>query len=335
MRILFNRDGSGTLGAQELSEITGSYYANNNFPKIRMDVELQTEKLIKLIGPEVYKLAEDTYYGTIADEKYNDLVKHIQLPIAVAAVLKFNQTNIVSHEDGGRKLKLNRDKESVPWEWMFDRDDQAHERKAFAAIDRLIDFLDASDLEQWKNSEAQKLTRGLFVNSVSVFQASYPIDDSGRFFHQVTPFIAEVERNTIRKALGTLSYKTLLAWHQNIEKETDQSSPDAVAGDLDNSLLLALIRECVPLLTMVIAVQRFSLSVLPEGVVQQFKSMNQSTNASQAALEETRRRFILSLQEQANEKLDELKLYIQSADVNASNYDLLPSNPRGQKFFRT
>lgn len=335
MKILFNKDQTGSTGADELSAITGSYYANNNFPKIEMKLILETEKIIQVIGPAVYKLAEDCYYGTGDSEQYQELVRHIQLPVAISAVMRFNKGNIVSHEDSGRKLKLDKDNESVPWEWMLDRDDEAHERDAFAAVDRLINYLDASGLQEWKDSEAQKLTRGLFVNSTAVFERTYPIDNSGRFFYKVTPFISEVERNTIRKALGNIRYKDLLKWHQELDHSSDSEEDVATGGDLDKSLLLTLIRYCVPLLTMVIAVQRFSLLVLPEGVVQQYKSMNQTGNASQAALEETRRRFIYSLQKQADEKLDELKAYIQSADVNAMNYDLLPNNPCGQKFFRT
>jgi hypothetical protein len=340
MKILFNKntvEAQGLTGAGELSEITGSYYANNDFSKIRMDVILETEKVIRLIGPEIYEVAEDFYYEkqtTVVDR--SELLEHIRLPIAIAAATKFYQGNIISHEDTGRKLKLDKNKESIGWEWMYDRDDEAHERKANDALDRLINYLDASGLTQWKNSAVQKSTRSLFINNTTTFQNTYPIDDSGRFYYKVVPFIAEIERTKIKLALGSVKYKELLAWHQDLNKtDSVPEEDDASLNDLDNSLLLALIRECVPLLTMVVAVQRFAISVLPDGVVQQFMSMMQGRKASQPALDETRRLFLISLQAQANQKFDELKKYIKSADVNASNWDLLPKNECGQKYFRT
>ena len=299
-----------------------------------MDIILETEKVIKLIGPAVYKLAEDFYYSAEPTGDHLELMEHIQLPIAIAAVSKYNQQNILSHEDVGRKLKLDKTKESIGWEWMYDRDDEAHERKAFSALDRLINFLDASGLAAWQNSDARKSTKRLFINNTAVFERTYPIDDSGRFYYKLVPFIDEIERNAIKDALGSIRYKSLLQWFQSTDP-TDTTDEEVITGGLDNNLLLALIRDCVPLLTMAVAVQRFSLSILPEGVVQQFRSMSQGRNASQAVLEETRQKFIHSLQLQADKKLDKLKKYIRSADVDASNYDLLPNNPCGQKFFRT
>jgi len=330
MKLLFNKADNG---AEELKNLTGSYYENNDFSKIKTDILLESEKIRDLVGSEVYQLAEDAYYESEPlEEPARDLMEHIQIPIAFLAAHKFYQGTILSHEDVGRKIKIDKESESMGWEWMYDRDDAANERKAFATIDRLIKFLDLSDLSQWKDSPSQKATRNLFVNSTKIFQATYPIDNSGRFYYTVVPFIAKIERQEIKKAIGSDRYTSLLAWHKNIENDgNDAPTPE----DIDNSAVLALIRECVPLMVMAVAVRRLAINVLPEGVVQQFRSMMQTAKASQAATPELIRQFTLKMDVAAEKAFDELKKHIKSSDPTVGVYPLIPDNPPCQKVFRT
>lgn len=330
MRLLFNKE---STGSSELKQLTGSYYANNDFSKISTDLTLETEKVIALVSPAVYQLAEDWYWGVENAGDYKDLAEHLQLAIAYAATFRYYQTTIVSHESAGRKLKHDKASETIPWEWMFDRDDQAHERKAFETVDRLISFLNRSGLQQWNDSPAQKATRKLFVNTTKVFHDTYPIDNSGRFYYTVVPFITKIETGEIRKAVGTEKYLDLLSWHQNLENDALPDQPTET--DLDNSMLLALIRESVPLMAMSVALQRFSLNVLPYCVVQQFSSMMQTSKASQAATQDLIRNYAESLSRAGSDALEELKLYINRSNPAAGKYQLMPPNPAEQKFFRT
>ena len=50
--MIFNKDDNGS---RELRELTGNYYANNDFNKIITDIELATEEISALIGVELYK----------------------------------------------------------------------------------------------------------------------------------------------------------------------------------------------------------------------------------------------------------------------------------------
>lgn len=324
MKILFNKNSNGAV---ELKEITGSYYANNDFKKIQSEILDKTEKIINLVGEDVYELAEDFYHGNDhSDENLQALTQHLQLAIAYGAAVDFFRLNIVSHEDSGRKLKLGQN-EKMPWEWMLDRDDEIHQQKANAAIDRLIAYLDKSDLQEWKDSDAQKATRALFVNNTLLFDSIYPIDKSGYFFHSILPFIGEVQRTQIMPALGPQKYLELLQFHQNSDNSGNSE-------DADLELLLVLVQQVIPLLTILIAVERLSISVMPYGLVQQFKSERQTKNAGLIATEDAIKKFSLRLDRSAQRAFDIMKKQVNS-DFDYDDYPLLPDNPEDQKFFRT
>lgn len=129
--MIFNRDHNG---AEELRNLTGNYYANNEFNKIRSDVKAATYSLCRIIGDAVYNRALQAYTnkeesgtdeGQIADvDKFIGLV---QRPIAIMATLQMYRKNDVSHEDSGRKVVVASDgTDKIPWEWQLDRDDTIH-----------------------------------------------------------------------------------------------------------------------------------------------------------------------------------------------------------------
>ena len=62
--MIFNKNDNGS---RELRELTGNYYANNDFNKIITDIELATEEISALIGVELYKKVEGWYKETKDD----------------------------------------------------------------------------------------------------------------------------------------------------------------------------------------------------------------------------------------------------------------------------
>jgi hypothetical protein len=341
MKLLFNEKILPAVGSQppqksgpqELKELTGSYYANNDWSRVKMDVVIESENLIKFIGDSVYNLAADFYLENAAPERtpafdYQDFLDHLRYPIAIAAVNRFYQGNIVSHEDTGRKLKLDKNKETVPWQWMLDKDDQAHERKAVQAADRLFNYLDKIKLEEWVNSDLQKSTRNLFVNNTAAFQKHFPIDESPKFYYTVVPFITKIQTKVIAKILGAERYTALLTWYQSPPSEASGSE------EIEKNILLTYIQEAIVFLTMAEAVVLLSLKVLPAGVVQEFSSMVQTKNASQAVLLENLKFFSKKIAAKADLSLDELKVYALDSDEKL-DFDLLPKNPTNQKYCRT
>jgi len=343
--MLFNKSNNGSV---ELRDATGSYYANNKFERIKTDVMLAEKQIRRLVGLPVYQRAiahyksEDYLPPSSTEEReVNDkLVDHLQIPIAYLATFNYYQSNLVSHEDTGRKVKLDNENEKMPWEWMLDRDDQAQLRKIHDTQDLLIEFLEENKIAEWLDSENRRLARSLFVSNQSIFQDAYPIDNSPRFYYTLMPFMREVQERTIKKALGDI-YADLLSYYQSempAEGSSSGSSGGGIPGPENEELLqqiLPLVQSVIPLLTMAMAVKRLSLQVLPEGVVQQFKSMLQSRNASTAAAPELVKMYSQELTKDANYLLDDIKLILLSADPEANEYRLQPKNDEANKFFRT
>lgn len=342
MKLLINKDNEG---ATEIRNLTGAYYQNNDFDRIRTDWILAQDELKKLIGSAVLNRAIDHYQSEdyplsgSGDDTDDQLVEHIQFPLAYMATYRYYQANMVSHEDTGRKVKIDPENEKMAWEWMLDRDDAAHILKIHQVTDRLIDFLQEKQLTEWLTSPNRKLTRNLLVNTAALFHQAYPIDHSSKFFYSVTPFIDEVQRRTIKKALGT-EYAKLLSYWQNFNSTSTEGSGSGsgLPGDQTSEYLeelLALVQKVMPLLVMIMAAKRLPLHFLPHGVVQQFQSMIQSGNSSQVPLPETIEKYCIMLKEDAQYALDDIKRLLNANDTEALDYQLLPENADTNKFFRT
>lgn len=342
--MLFNKLNNG---AEELQQRTGSYFANNDYDRIATDVMLAEEDMAKLVGADVMLRAAAHYNSNAfekdsptADEAKNDkLVRLLQIPIAYNATFAYYQSNLVSHKDTGRKVSVDNENEKMAWEWMLDRDDEAQIRKANKTTDMLISWLELQQIAEWMNSDNRRAIRSLFVNTELIFQDAYPIDASPRFFYTVLPFNREVQTITIRKALGD-KYQELLDYYISLVASAEGSGsagggipPAPEAALLEQ--LLPLVQKTIPLLTMAMAVKRLSLQVLPEGVVQQYKSDRGARSASAPALKDIIEWHVKKLKDDANDHLNDIKIILQSADPLANTYRLVPENVETNKFFRT
>ena len=181
--MIFNKNNNG---AQELRDLTGNYYANNDFNKIKSDIRSASYYLTKVIGDDVYVRAIDAYQkneesgtgeGQIADvPKFIELV---QRPIAIMATLRMYRKNDVSHEDSGRKVVVTSDgTDKIPWEWQLDRDDAIHMEEYYQAVEQLIDYLNKTQLKEWMESEQKRLADTLLIRSGREFDKYFPIQSS-------------------------------------------------------------------------------------------------------------------------------------------------------------
>lgn len=343
MTLLFNKYQNGAL---ELRDLTGAYYANNDFNRISTDVRMATRHVRRLIGAELYSRAASHYQGndfrkespSEAQALNDQLVDLIRTPIAFLASFNFYQANLVSHEDTGRKVKIDNENEKMAWEWMLDRDDAAQIRKYHRTFDDLLDWLEEHNIPEWMQSENRLQARVLFVNSETIFQDVFPIDSSPRFFYTVLPFNREVQEGTIRKTLGA-RYQPLLQYWQSISAagSGSGSASGGIPGESDPLFteLLPLVQKAIPMLVMSVAVKRLTLQVLPDGVVQQFRSMFQSRQSSQAPTLDMIREYSKLLASDANYLLQDVKELLQSADPEAGKFTLSPTNDDANKFFRT
>lgn len=318
--MLFNKQNTG---AEELREATGSYWKSNDFSKVKVKVELATEEVVTLTGKAIYLLALNHYNsehyqadpepesepadsgsggGGIPAVDYallDKLVQHFQLPIAFLATLWHYQANDVSHEDTGRKVKIDAESEKLAWEWMYQRDDAMALEQYQRTLDRLFRFLNehVADFDEWEKSDVMKTQQSLFIRTTAHFNRLFPIDESPAFFARVAPFMREVERRVIKPILGATKFAALKAGD--------------LAGSLDEDDLELLDYVCdpIPLLTMAMAVKRLSLQVLPGGVVQQYFSPYQSKNASLPANLEMVNAVSKTMQNDGTDLVNELKKF--------------------------
>lgn len=304
--MLFNRDNNGS---EEIRMLTGNYYNSNDFDKIRIDLEISASELCMIIGPDILEKAESLY----EEYKSDKLIDIVRTPIAIMAAMNMYRKNDLSHEDSGRKVKIDNDTEKIPWEWQLEKDDRIHLEEYYRAVDRLIDYLERTKEELWIKSEQRKLSQDLFIRNAKEFDRLFPINGSGRMYMLLTPFIREAERRYIKPALGIDEYTRL-------KSDNDLS-------DQDKSLM-EYIKAPIPLLTMSIAIRRMPLSVIPFGVIQRCISQSQTMNGSETPSTDMIREVSDWLMDDALVLIEEMK----REKNGAVERQLLPKNNIKNKY---
>lgn len=290
-----------------LRQLTGNYFANNDFDKVSGDIDLATEELAKIVGWAVISRADR---GDSGDE---ELLQKVQRPIAILATLRLYQKNDLSHEDDGRKMKVATDgSERTPWEWQLDRDDQLHLEEYYRATDALIRYLDDHQIAEWLATPTARDRASLLVRNAEQFERYFPIDKSERTYLLLVPFIREAQRLRIQRAYGTL-WQTLLA---------EDTVPES---DAHYAASMAMV-----LLSMASAIKRLPLHLIPGGVIRAYRSANGMQNSQPATMREVQR-IADWMAEDAEVWVERMK---QARDGSFLDIELLPDNDVHNKFCR-
>ena len=293
-------------------------YKTAEFERFVLDIELATEDLIEVIGERVYDRVVKAYEEGTGEE----LVRCCQLPVALSAYLSYCANGDVSHEESGRKVKIDKDSESLPWQWMIDQDNAAIRAKVGKAVDRLIGFLDkhVDEIEEWKESERRKGMNELFVRSAAEFDDIVPIDRSRGFFLRVLPYVRGVDRDMV-KYVGKERFGAL--------KEAMRE------GTLDDEQgrIVELCREVVPHLVMAKAVRRLSVQVLPDSVVTRFDSERQTKGASAPVSADLIAVMENVYTKDANRGRVELQAYMKEIVPGNSSHERRETDYGREKFF--
>lgn len=314
--MIFNRNHNG---AEELRDLTGNYYANNEFNKIKSDIKVATYHLCKIVGDAVYARALQAYtnqeasgtdQGQIADvAKFVELV---QRPIAIMATLQMYRKNDVSHEDSGRKVVVASDgTDKIPWEWQLDRDDAIHMEEYYQAVEQLIDYLNKTQLKEWMESDPKRLADTLLIRSGREFDKYFPIQSSERMYLLLVGFIREVQIRHIRPAYGADKWDALLKERSTPESEVRFAACKATA-----------------LLSMSLALLRMPLQLIPGSVVRNYMSENGMRESLPASVDDVNR-LASWLQQDATDWIVQMK---DLRDGNVGDISLLPENDRRNKF---
>lgn len=353
--MLFNKDSNGTA---ELKKLIGYLYADVNFDNLKTDIILAEEEIIRLVGQAVYRRALKHYHSSSFNPDAEDitdnyssgsgsasgsgepsdlddnLVLYIQLPVAINAALEFVKSQDVSHEDTGRKVKIDTDNEKIPFEWMLSRDNANQLRKYYKTVDRLIQFLEDYEdyISEWKDSASQQMARELFIKNAREFNNIYPIDNSRRFFVTILPFIKEAERVYIKPSITDSLY--------------DEIKAELVDGNVSaaNRIVLDYINNSLALYSLSIAVKRLDFDAIPECIYQNYitervYSNNVSAGKGSDALS-VKQNLSRSLELDAQMRLANLQDYLTklSTEAGGETYDPeiedLETNAVTNKHFR-
>ena len=290
--------------SEELRQLTGNYYANNDFSKVVGDIEQATEELTELVGEKVMELA--------AAGENTELLKKVQRPIAILATLRLYRKNDLSHEDDGRKFKISTDgTDKLPWEWQLDRDDAMHLEEYYRAVDALIRYLNKTNLQEWTESDTYLEAQKLIIRSGRELNRYFPTEGSERLYLMLVPFIREVQTRTVSRAYGE-KWLELLG-EKGTETEAHYAASMAVA-----------------LLAMSAALRRLPLRLFPMGVVQGYLAENGMKGSQVPSLDDVARTAAWMAGD-GEHWLDEMK---RARDGSAPDYQLLPENDRRNKYMR-
>ncbi|MEG0889500.1 MAG: DUF6712 family protein [Bacteroides sp.] len=298
---------------KEIRELTGNYFANNDFGKIVGEIEMATEELAELIGQEVYKQAEGYYQNNSATDEEKELVRKVQRPIAIMATLRMYQKNDLSHEDDGRKFKIDSNSEKLPWEWQLDRDDARHLEDYYKSVDVLIRYLNKKGSEQWTKSRAYKESQKLLIRNGQEFDTYFPIEKSERTYLMLVPYIKEVQMLHTKRAYGPDKWDELLSETAEEETEVHYAACKATA-----------------LMAMSLAMARMQLKVVPAGVVRSYVAESGAMASEPATMADIK---LLAdwIKDDAMGWLDEMK---RARDGGDRIYKMLPENDKRNKFVR-
>ena len=343
--------------SEQLRELTGSYYANNDFEKIRMILKAVEDEIAAIIGRDVMaSLADELNHeevgialeltngstlkvanreftidedGTLRiDEAYSAYgiigrveggtlylsngraLDSLKQAIAYMATMRFYRLNDISHENAGRKVKIDKENEARPFEWQLARDDRAHLEEYYRALDRLMEAL-KDDPRYWLTA-SYKRQAGLIVGDADSLSYLVGTDPSPWLYQRLIPYLDESQR-FVAKAFGTGFRDTIL--------EADD--------ELQHAAQMAVALGAIALMG-----RRTSLQTLPYGLMKTFESDGGGNRQEQAALERLDS-YLKHLSKQQHYWLNEMKqLRDERAGAEQPTYLQIPENDPRDKFIR-
>lgn len=307
---------------EELRKHIGFLYATAEFQSLKSDLLLATEDLISVVGEEIYLRTLKAYESEFPGKRDEEMISLFQYPIAMLGYLSYVQNADVSHEDSGRKVKIDKDSESMPWEWQVVRDNEAIRNKGNRGIDRLIAFLDKNidELPEWRDSEQRKDINLLFVKSAKEFNDIVPIDSSRVFYLRVLPYIRKEDRE-LQSFLGNVRYGEIKA-----AMRTDTVTEEQLE-------IIGLCREIIPLRVMATAVRRLAVQVLPESVVMRFDADRNTMKASTPVSSEMIAAIERSYLAEADRAVIRLQQFLTKLNPDATGFCRKETDYSREKFF--
>lgn len=346
--------------AEQIRNLTGSYYANNDFEKIRSTLMAVEDEIACVIGRDVtaslakeakgeeatirietadggtLKVANreftvdadgtlriaDEYsaYGIIARVEGTTMhlsnaraVEALKQAVAYMATMRFYRLNDISHENMGRKVKIDRENEARPFEWQLARDDRMHLEEYYRALDRLINAL-WDDPRFWQTATYKRQAR-LIVASAEQLTWLTGADESAWLYLRLVPYLAEAQQ-TVEKAYG------------------GRLGTDMAVTFADTDTLTYAAQKAVALGAIALMGRRTSLQTLPYGLMKIFESDGGGNRKEAAALDRLDD-HLKHLTKEQHYWIEEMKqLRDKAAGTESSSSLQMPDNDPHNKFMR-
>jgi len=269
--MIFNKQNNFALATEEFRIYVAVLDKKTDFDLLIPDILNAEYELRKIIGDAVFFKAQGDYDESETNPD-SELVQLVQGAIANIAFRDYTVGNDLRHSLTGRKAAINPANEKQAWEFFIERDNNQLNYRIQKSLNRLIDHLDYSKIKEWTDSVAYKNRHKVLLSNIELFAQYYPIDNSLALFNQLLPIQVEMQRKHITPLLGTTLLNELLA--------IDQIGSGSGTGDDNSMLLFDYAGPALALWTMAVGMKRLSVKLLPEGLVQQFRSSVQARDSS-------------------------------------------------------
>lgn len=287
--------------AEEIRNLTGSYYANNDFTKIE-----------NLVNAVEYELCTTLGMATL-DNLTDDAKLAAQQAVAFMATMRFYRLNDISHEDDGRKVKIDKENEARPFEWQLARDDRMHLEEYYRALDRLIIAL--QDNEEFHQSMVWKRQQLLIIDGADTLTWLTGVDPSPWLYMRLVPFMAE-SQHFAEKAFGT------------------PFNPADFEAFASTDTMEYAAQKAVALGAIALMGRRTSLQTMPYGLMKLFESDGGGNRQEAAALDRLDD-YMKHLSDEQRYWINEMKIRRDEASGTEPATNLqMPENDSHNKFMR-
>lgn len=264
--MIFNKNDNG---AEELRQATSSYYANNDFSRIISTIYLVERELADVLGNAVWEDITERYSKEPDGEGHErdaELVLLAQRAVGLMATMRYSRLNDLSHEDDGRKAKIDRENEARPFEWQLARDERVHLEEYYATLNALIALLEATENEEWLNSAKRKQSAQLLLPNCLVMSEATGISFTPWLYFRLLPFLVEAQ-HWVRRAYGN-SFAELQEWSHDLLKIVDDDNDETSEQEKElREEAVAAARRAEGLKALAIMAGRTEVSALPWGLM--------------------------------------------------------------------
>lgn len=233
--------------------------SNVSFSELGSSAKSARKQVCVIITPEVY--------AAIIKEGNGDIFEELRTAVANLTLAK----QVVFDAINRRKQEIDiykHEQESMR---------RAYIENYYNAMDSLVQELEKSDFESWKDTRYKKILESLRIKTAPEFDELYPIDGSYLFFFRIIPFQREALDDYMNGYYSRVS--------------EDDESKDSIYRKLD---------RCLAMYTVAKSLRQFDIIESPSTI----RNLFEDSKAMRYGTQEQER--IMSLSEQLKNEADQL-----------------------------